>query len=167
MKEVQKTAHRVLVLLIDMLVFTFQVVRNVILPTRSRKGNLLSSLLTYIAGILERVACFEKSILRQPVVFSHKYVKQALIIAVGFLFLLSSVEWTIAPAADVAENQRSEVVVCAGTTVSARAVRPRRTNNSGSIPGGAVAGGHSIFFPTRTGQPLIARRWLRMSVFRI
>src|SRR5258707_15646789 len=110
MKEVQKIAHRVFVLLMDMLVFTFQVVRKVILPTGSRKGNLLSSLLTYFVGILDRIACFEKSILRQPVVFSHKYVKQGLIIAVGFLFLLSSLDWTIAPTADVAEKQLSEVV---------------------------------------------------------
>src|ERR1700750_1109546 len=104
MKEVQKIAHKVFVLGVDILLFTWQVVRRVILPNRTRKGNLLSSLLTFVLGLLERAVSFEKSILQRPVVFTHKYVKQGLIIAVGFLFLLSSFEWTVGPSVATARN---------------------------------------------------------------
>lgn len=97
MKEVRKITHKVILLLMDILVFTYQIVRKVILPTRRRKGNILSSLLTFFVGLMERAVSFERSIVRQPVVFSHKYVRQGLVIAVGFLFLLSSVEWTLGP----------------------------------------------------------------------
>jgi hypothetical protein len=84
-KEVKKITQKVLILLLDILILTRQVVRRVILPARSRKGNLLSSLLTFFVELLERIVSFEKSLLQRPVVFTHKYVRQGLIIAVGFL----------------------------------------------------------------------------------
>src|ERR1700744_5948085 len=120
MKEVQKIAQKVLVLLLDILLFTWQVVRRVILPTRSRKGNVLSSLLIFFVGLLERIDSFEKSILRRQVVFTHKYVKQGLVIAVGFLFLLSSFEWTIGPSTDTVANGSPEVVAGARVMATAR-----------------------------------------------
>jgi hypothetical protein len=110
MKEVRKITHKVILLLMDILVFTYQVVRKVILPTRRRKGNILSSLLTFFVGLMERVVSFERSVVRQPVVFTHKYVKQGLIIAVGFLFLLSSVEWTVGQPGTAAVNETQAVV---------------------------------------------------------
>lgn len=95
MKEARKIGLKVICLIFDMLVFTYQIVSKVILPTRRRKGNILSSLLSFFVGLIERVLSFEKSILCRSVVCKHKYVKQALILTAGFLFLLSSVEWTI------------------------------------------------------------------------
>lgn len=44
MRAVQKITQKVLALLLDILLFTWQVVRRVMLPTWSRKGNVLSSL---------------------------------------------------------------------------------------------------------------------------
>src|SRR5580692_1638580 len=90
MRAVQKIAQKVLVLLLDILLFTWHVVRRVLLPTRNRKGNVLSSLLTFFVWLVERIMSFEQSILQRPVIFSHKYVKQALVIAVGFLMSRSS-----------------------------------------------------------------------------
>ena len=110
MKEVRKITHKVILLLMDILVFTYQIVREVILPTRRRKGNILSSLLTFFVGLMERVVSFEKSVVRQPVIFSHKYVKQGLVIAVGFLFLLSSVEWTVGQPGGAPINETQAVV---------------------------------------------------------
>src|SRR5258708_16864757 len=92
MNQARKIVYKIILLLIDILVFTYQIVRKVVLPARRRKGNILSSLLTFFVGLIERVMSFEKSILRQPVVFTHKYVKQTLIFTVGFLFLLFSIE---------------------------------------------------------------------------
>src|SRR5579863_6959552 len=125
MKEVQKIAQNVLILLLDILLFTWQVIRRVLLPTRSRKGNVLSSLLNFFVGLLERVVSFEKSILERPVVFTHKYVKQGLIIAVGFLFLLSSFEWTIGTPTEMAPNGTPEAVASIALPASAETVMAR------------------------------------------
>lgn len=121
MKEVRKIAQKVLILVLDILLFTWQVVRRVLLPTRSRKGNVLSSLLTFFVGLLDRIVSFEKSILQRPVIFTHKYVKQGLVIAVGFLFLLSSFEWTIGPSTDTVVNGSPE---CQDRGGGAAAYRP-------------------------------------------
>jgi hypothetical protein len=170
MKEVQKIAQRVLLLLMDILVFTWQIVREVILPTRSRKGNVLSSLLTFFVGLIERVVSFEKSILRRPVVFTHKYVKQGLIVAVGFLFLLSSFEWTVGPSAGTAGNGSPEVVSCAPMTSPARAAARRRKVRKVIVANGS-AGVACFFAPLllsfRNGPPIMGKRWLRFQAFRI
>ena len=168
MKEVQKIAQKVFVLVLDILLFTWQVVRRVLLPTRSRKGNVLSSLLTFFVGLLERIVTFEKSILQRPVIFTHKYVKQGLVIAVGFLFLLSSFEWTIGPSTDTVVNGAPEVVACAQMGASVRSVTSRRGALSVVAPMGAAWVAHS-YTPALNlaGPPLLGRRWLRFGVFRI
>ena len=167
-KEVQKLLRKVLILLLDILLFTWQVVRRVILPTRSRKDNVLSSLLTFFLGLLERIVSFEKSILQRPVVFTHKYVKQGLIIAVGFLFLLSSFEWTVGPSADKAVNGSPEVTACAQVGASVRTMTPRRIAFSVVAPMDAACVAHSyVSALDLTGLPWMGRRWLRFGVFRI
>lgn len=169
MKEVQKIAQKVLVLSMDILVFTWQVVRKLMLPARNRKGNVLSSLLTYFVGLLERAVSFEKSVLQRPVVFTHKYMKQGLIIAVGFLFLLSSLEWTVAPSAETPGSGSQAMVVRAATAGPVRAIRPRHMCMT-VMPAAAVVASrfpvddHS---PVWTGVALMTRRWLRFGVFRI
>src|SRR5579863_10056152 len=162
MKEVQKIAQNVLILLLDILLFTWQVIRRVLLPTRSRKGNVLSSLLTFFVGLLERIVSFEKSILERPVVFTHKYVKQGLIIAVGFLFLLFSFEWAIGTTTDTAANGSPEVVACAPVAASGENVTARLADFSTVVPmDGLTAGWYFLPSLSRTGPPLLGKRWLR------
>jgi hypothetical protein len=142
MKETKKIGQKIVILLLDILIFTWQVVRRVLLPTGSRKGNVLSSLLTFFVGLLERIVTFEKSILQRPVVFTHKYVKQGLIIAIGFLFLLSSFEWTIGLSADTVASGSSEVIACAPVRATARTATPQRANFSIVLPMGAQVAAH-------------------------
>ena len=168
MKHVQKIAQKVLVLLVDILIFTWQVVRRVILPTRSRKGNVLSSLLIFFVGLLEKVVSFEKSLLQRPVVFTHRYVKQGLIIAVGLLFLLSSFEWTIGPTANTTANGSPEVVACAPVAASVATETSRLADFSIVVPPGRLATGRYFHLSlSRTGPPVMGKRWLRFQVFRI
>jgi len=168
MKEVRKIAQKVLVLLLDILLLTWQVVRRVILPTRSRKGNVLSSLLTFVVGLLERMVSFEKSILQRPVVFTHKYVKQGLVIAVGFLFLLSSFEWTIGSSVDIAANGSPDAVACRPVMAAAQTGTMRRANYSIGVPM-VAATATDAYMPALkpTAPALTGRRWLRFGVFRI
>jgi hypothetical protein len=151
------------------LVFTWQVVRKVILPTRGRKGNLLSSLLAFFVGLLERIVSFEKSVLQRPVIFTHKYVKQGLLIAVGLLFLLSSFEWTVGSPANTAVNGSPEVAACVQVAASAQTVTSRWVNRPALVPVRMVVAQPPVFTlsPGRTGPPVVSRRWLRFGVFRI
>jgi hypothetical protein len=136
MKEARKITHKVFLLLMDVLVFTYQIVRKVILPTRRRKGNILSSLLSFFVGLMERVVSFERSILRQPVVFTHKYVRQGLIIAVGFLFLLSSVEWTIRQPGTPAVSETQAVVASEPSESAIGGFTTRAEKTTVQIPAG-------------------------------
>lgn len=175
MKEVQKIAQRLLILLMDIGVFTCHIVRKIILPNRRRKGNILSSLLTFFVGLLERIVSFEKSILQRPVVFTHKYVKKGLIIAAGFLFLLSSFEWTIGSSVNASGDASPAVVACQQTaaqeksTTPARAVSPWHGTPPFIDPAGMwVASGFFDPPPNLFPEGLVtARRWLRLGVFRI
>jgi len=168
MKVVQKIVQKVLVLLLDILLFAWQVVRRVLLPTRNRKGNVLSSLLTFFVGLLERVVSFEKSILQRPVIFTHKYVKQGLVFALGFLFLLSSVEWTMGGAPDTASNRSPEVAACASVGASVRMVTPRRVALSVLAPMSAAWGTHSYIPALSLARPpVMGKKWLWFGVFRI
>jgi hypothetical protein len=97
-------------------------------------------------------------------------VKQGLIIAVGFLFLLSSFEWAIGTTTDTAVNGSPEVVACAPVAASGENVTARRADFSTVVPmDGLTAGWY--FLPSlslsRSGPPLLGKRWLRFQVFRI
>ncbi|MDP4130331.1 MAG: hypothetical protein Q8918_14875 [Bacteroidota bacterium] len=170
MKEIQKIAQKVLTVLMDILVFTYQIVRKIILPTLRRKGNVLSSLLVFFIGLLEMVVSFEKSVLRRPVVFTHKYVKHGLIIAVGFLFLLSSLEWVVGPSVGPSGNGSTTMVACAPAARSVQKLAPGRfTGAVTTAMGILVAGRYFIppLFPACAVGLGKVRRWLRFGVFRI
>ena len=94
MNEIKKIIHKVYLLIIDILRFSYKTVSQVILPNRRKKGNLLSILFNLFVGIIERVAGFEHGVFLMANILKRKYIKQSLLIVTGFLFLLTSVEWT-------------------------------------------------------------------------
>jgi len=94
MHEIKKITRKGFLLIIDILLFGYNTARRVILPGRCKKGNLLSNLFNLFVGIIERVASFEHGVFLMANVLKQKYIKQSLLIVAGFLFLLSSVEWT-------------------------------------------------------------------------
>lgn len=97
MSEIKEIIVKILLLALDILLFTFQTVKQIILPYGRRKGNILSSLLNFFIGILERVIRFEHGFFRMTSIVKHKYCKQSLIILTALLFLISSFEWTGQP----------------------------------------------------------------------
>jgi hypothetical protein len=91
----------------------YRIIRQVTLPTKSRKGNLLSSLFLLFTGLTEQIISSAEAIARMPRTFhtpakldmawtfSRKYLGRGLLIAAWALFILSSLEWTNARAASV------------------------------------------------------------------
>jgi hypothetical protein len=96
----------VVTLITALLTLGYRVVRQVILPTLTRKGNLLSSLFVLFTGLIEQVIGFAEAVARVPRTFelparfenvwafSRKYLRQGMLIAAWALFILSSLEWT-------------------------------------------------------------------------
>ena len=170
MNELRKIAYKVILLIWDVLVFTYQIVRKIILPNRRRKGNILSSLLSLFVGLMERILSFEKSILRQPVVFTHKYVRQALVIAAAFLFLISSFEWTVDqhPVSPIDEMQAVAVdePAAKGSTI----ITSQQFTTSVSVPAGKFLAPGRVFSPTQPSLSegsVTTKKYLRFGVFRI
>jgi len=172
MNELRKIAYKVLLLIWDILVFAYQIVKKIILPNRRRKGNVLSSLLTFAVGLLERIISFEKSLLRQPVVFTHKYVRQGSIIAVAFLFLLSSFEWTVGQSSMAPVNETQAITADRPAPDVPTLLSVRRMTATAVV----LAPAWNFFAPGRVFSPpqpspsegsVTAKKYLRFGVFRI
>ena len=65
-----------------------------VLPGVHRKGNLISSLILFFIAFAEKIIAFEQDVLHSSWLLKNRFIKQGLIIAATFLFLLSSIEWT-------------------------------------------------------------------------
>lgn len=81
-------------LLVSILLTGYQVIRNMVLPGRNRKGNVLGSLFLFFIETAQKIIAFEQDILHSSWLAKNRFAKQGLIIATAFLFLVSSVEWT-------------------------------------------------------------------------
>ena len=97
-------------LLVSILLTGYQVIRKMILPGRNRKGNVLGSLFVFFIEIAQKIIAFEQEILQSSWLAKNRFVKQGLIIATAFLFLVSSVEWTTGshPSMKTVETARVE-----------------------------------------------------------
>jgi hypothetical protein len=93
MSDIKKITNKILLLILDVLCFTFQTVKQVVLPNRKRKGNILSSGFDFFIGIIERLHQFEHGYFKPANVYKLKYLKQCILITAAFLFFLSSFEW--------------------------------------------------------------------------
>lgn len=94
MSGTNKLYIKVLALLLDVGLYAIKIGKQIILPNRKRKGNLLSSLFVFFIGIIERLHFFEHGLFSMTAVFRKKYVKRTIFIIGFILFLLSLFEWT-------------------------------------------------------------------------
>ena len=101
MPEIKKIANKVFLLILEILLFTFQTVKQLILPNKKRKGNILSSLLVFFIGVIERLNCFEHGLFKLANVFKLKYLRHSVMVISVFLFFLSSFEWKVNPEFDI------------------------------------------------------------------
>lgn len=92
MKEIKIIISKIMLLIIDVSLFGYKLIKQIILPNRRKKGNLLTSLFVFFDGTLERLDRFEHGTFRMATILRQKYIKRCLILIAGFLFLLSSLE---------------------------------------------------------------------------
>lgn len=101
-------------LLVDSILLIVTTTAKIVLPGKNKKGNMLSTVFALFLGISERIMIFEKNIFQKKRLFSHRLIRQGFIIVTSLLFMLSSVEWTDAPArtslnASCIQAQTSEI----------------------------------------------------------
>ncbi|HET7118289.1 MAG TPA: hypothetical protein VFI29_17460 [Hanamia sp.] len=94
MASIKKIAGKILILILDILLFSYSIAKQIALPARRKKGNLLYSLFIFFVGIIERVGNFEYGVFHMANLLRRKYIKQSLLIVASVLFLFSSLEWT-------------------------------------------------------------------------
>ena len=100
MHHIKRIIQQLFGLITGILVLGYEVIKQVVLPAGGKKGNLLSSLFTFIIGILEGLIQFERDLLKAPMLFRNKYIRQGLQIVAAIFLFIGSLEWsaTTAPA---------------------------------------------------------------------
>ncbi len=105
----------------DIFLLGYKVIKQLSLPNRTRKGNLLSSLFIFFIAIIERLNFFEHGIFSMAALFRNKYVKQTIFLVGFILFLLSLFEWTgnqrLSNKAEIASTERVNSGVSGKTAV--------------------------------------------------
>ena len=81
-------------LIIDIVLFAYKMSKQVVVPTKKRKGNVLSSLLVFFIGIIERLNHFEHGFFNMAIILKQKHIKKGILIIGVILFFLASFEWT-------------------------------------------------------------------------
>ena len=94
MQNVKNIVKGTWFLLINILLTGYGLFKKIILPGRNRKGNVLGSVFLWFIDMVEKVIAFEKEIFHSSRIIKNRFVKQGLMIATVFLFLVSSIEWT-------------------------------------------------------------------------
>ena len=110
-----KIIQHLLTLITGILLLGYKIIRQVILPSGGKKGNLLSSLFVFIVGILEGLIQFERNLLKTPMLFRNKYVRQGLQIATAIFLFIASFEWSAgnAPINNQTTLQSVQHITCA------------------------------------------------------
>lgn len=151
MADIKKIAGKIFFFILDTLLFSYSVSKQVILPARRKKGNLLYSLFILFVGIVERVDNFEYGVFQMANLLRRKYVKQSLLIAASLLFLLSSLEWSgeasantnpgnyitrisEAPVKNIVSSNYAHAPICSTTTFSNRQYLPYKITAHNSFP---------------------------------
>lgn len=106
LKKLQPYFPPLVTLARSLLMLGRRVIRQLVLPSRGRKGNLLSSLFVLFTGLSEQFIGFAQTIARIPGsfripaildpawAFSRRHLRRGMVVAVWALFILSSLEWT-------------------------------------------------------------------------
>jgi hypothetical protein len=98
MEAIKKILQHLFTLITGIIMLGYKVIKQIVLPAGGKKGNLLSSLFTFIVGILEGLIHFEHDLLKVPMLFRNKYIRQGLQIAAAIFLFIGSWEWSaVAP----------------------------------------------------------------------
>ncbi len=110
MNSLKQIAGKFYALLYEIILFIIGIVKQLILPTSKRKGNILQSVFIFFIGLVAIINRFEYGMFKMSAIFRQKNIRQLVIVISSLLFLLSSLEWTRAEAISKTEIQNNSNV---------------------------------------------------------
>ena len=118
MDHLKQISSKVLKIVLTIFLLTHSTIKQLVLPSKKVKGNVLSSLFVFFIDFIEQLGSFEHGVFSIRVLFKHKYTRQVVLLFSILLCLLSSFEWS------------GEIpVVTAETTSNSSTSRPSLTDN--------------------------------------
>lgn len=94
MLEIRKITVKIILLIADIILLAYKIIKQIKLPNKKEKGNLLSSVFIFFVSIMARINIFEHGFFTIAPAFKNRYMKQAIFFTGSLLFLLSLSEWT-------------------------------------------------------------------------
>lgn len=180
MKKLKPYIPIIYKLIIDLVLLGYEVVRQVVLPNRRRKGNLLSSLFLLFAGLTDRLITFRQNLMAPPWPltkwtvspwittswnYGKKYLRQGMIIATWALFILSSFEWSGPAQTSSTKNQQEtteSIQLSVRKAPSIYAVDSRIDRDAQKFASGEIISQSPLPSPHPT-----AKTWLQLCTLRI
>ena len=95
MGEIKNIVVKILRLIIDIFLLGMKVIKQLVLPNKYRSGNIISSLLVFFIGLVDRLYLFEHGFFKMGNLFRLQYVRRTVVIIAGILFILASFECRI------------------------------------------------------------------------
>jgi|SRR5579872_1229347 len=93
-KRIEPCIYIISAFVVDLFILVYGTLRRLTLPTRNKKGNLLSSLFHLFTELAERLICLKQELIRAPWTCGKKHIRFAMLVLTWALFLLASFEWT-------------------------------------------------------------------------
>ena len=115
MKDIKSISKELWRIILRLFFLLCQLSRQVILPNRRRKGNLLNTLFLFYIGFIESIQHFEHRQFKLSELFQNKLVRRGLMVFSFLLFLLTSFEQPLAVHSPVNEPGK---VQCSSQNIS-------------------------------------------------
>src|SRR5260221_2991442 len=92
LNELNTILKKIWLLISDIFVLSIRLGRQIILPKKKTKGNLLSTLLLFFIGIMERLQDFEHGAFKMTCFFQNKYIRRGFALITCLFSFLTSYE---------------------------------------------------------------------------
>lgn len=165
MKDIKSISGELWRIIVRLFFLLCQLGRQVILPNRRRKGNLLNTLFLFYIGVIESIQHFEHRQFKLSELFQNKLVRRGLMLLSFLLFLLTSFEQPLAVHSPLNEPGKSQCSLQNIRTGSAYECTTRLVSGKVEcflLPVAQDDRGGSYRVPSRTPSKLYLRnhRWL-------
>lgn len=110
MKDIASISKKLWKLVVRLLLLVLRLSKQVVLPNRKRKGNLLSTLFLFYIGAIEDIQHFEHRRFKVSDFFQNRFVRKGLMLFSFLLFFLTSYEQPIVRQCSFNETAKTECV---------------------------------------------------------
>lgn len=160
-KRIEPYIYIVTAFALDLFILAYGTLRQLILPTRYRKGNLLSSLFHLFTDLSERLIALKQELTRFSWNYGKKYLRLGMLVLTWALFILSSFEWigsgqksAAAREANLLASAQETIQTTCPKTICYSYNEPRQSTVIQSYQT------DNISLPTTTRTPQPPKRWL-------